>query len=125
MSRACAFSCRLDQGRANLQDLTGRSQIWSRFSSVLLVDSYVWRQKSSNIRAIYYLANSNGKWGQCSTESASRFENRAEGSNKAEPPWLVVLAKVRPLFGPRVSHFLKVRTAELLATRKYHEMCQI
>jgi len=38
---------------------------------------------------------------------------------------LVVLAKVRVFFSPRVSHFLKVRTAELLAPRKYYEMCQL
>jgi hypothetical protein len=30
-----------------------------------------------------------GKWGECSTESASMLENCAEGSNKAEPHWLV------------------------------------
>src|SRR2546421_7883361 len=42
------------------------------------------RELRPNIQTIY-------QWGQCSTESASRFENRAEGSNKAEPPWLVPL----------------------------------
>src|SRR5438477_6613616 len=39
-----------------------------------------------------------------------------EGSNSRAFSYLVLWLKVHAFFGPRVSHFLKVRTAELLAT---------
>ena len=46
-------------------------------------------QKLLTFHLIYHFDRRVGKWGEGSTESASRFENRAECSNKAEPPWLV------------------------------------
>ena len=82
-------------------------QMGSGFSSVLLVDSSVWHQKPSNIRAIYYLSRidlarlpawtgsgkARGKLAEGSDKSVPIIGNQAESSDKPETMELIAPLK--------------------------------
>jgi hypothetical protein len=64
---------------------------------------------SPNLPSVSHLVS--GRWRECSTifEVKRRKSARMFGTGGSSQP-VVVLAKVHAFFGPRMSHFLKVRT---------------